>query len=313
MATFADRIDATRGCPSIVPPATIYHPVNNPGGVRCALADHLIKQIGADPDTGYARATFDNTGVQYGLGALEAGIIDVDAFLDLNASIGGYDADGVFQSTRSVGDPEGLRNAYASGLITSGLGGLGWTPTIDLRAYTDFSGNAAFADIHTSFWSVAMHERLVRDGVDPTLHSRWIYRSNDASRVPAALDAMDAWLTAIAADPAPGSPAERAARNRPASAAPGCWPTPGGAKVADLEACYTAPFTYTGDLRTVAGAPITSDVTCQRTTPDPSAYAVPFTAEQWQRLVEIFPDGICDYDVPGIGQVPLAGIWQRYD
>jgi hypothetical protein len=124
---------------------------------------------------------------------------------------------------------------------------------------------------------------------------------------------MDEWLTAIVADTAPGSAAERAARNRPASAAPGCWPTAGGAKVTDLDTCYTAPFTYTGDLRTVAGAPITSDVTCQRVAPDPSDYAVAFTAEQWQRLVEIFADGVCDYTVPGIGQVPLASTWQRYD
>ena len=209
-ATFADRIDATRGCPAIVPQATIYHPETNPTGVRCALRRSPRQAGRHGPATGFARATFDNTGVQYGLGALEAGAIDVDEFLDLNAAIGGYDADGVMQAERSVGDAVGIENAYRSGLITSGLGGLASTPAIDLRAYTDFAGSAAFADIHTSFWSVAMHERLVRDGVDPTLHSRWIYRSNDPTRVPAALDAMDAWLEAIAADDAPGTPAERA-------------------------------------------------------------------------------------------------------
>jgi hypothetical protein len=313
VATFADRIDATRGCPSIIPAETIYHPVTNPTGVRCALADHLIKQIGADPDTGFARATFDNTGVQYGLGALEAGVIDIDEFLDLNANMGGFDADGVMQAARSVGDPVGIENAYRSGLITSGHGGLAATPTIDLRAYTDFAGFGAFADIHTSFWSVAMHERLVRDGVDPTLHSRWIFQSNDGSRIPAALDAMDSWLDALAADTGRGTPAQKAARNRPEAAAPGCWPTAGGSKVTDLDACYTAPFTYTGDLRTVAGAPITSDETCQRRVPHPSDYGVTFSAEQWSRLLEVFPDGICDWERRGIGQVPLAGTWQSYD
>ena len=313
VATFADRIDATRGCPSIVPPTTIYDPVTNPGGVRCALADHLVAVLGTDPETGFARTTFDNTGVQYGLGALEAGVIDVDEFLDLNAAIGGYDADGLMQAARSVGDPVGIENAYRSGLITSGLGGLASTPTIDLRAYTDFAGTAAIADIHTSFWSVAMHERLVRDGVDPTLHSRWVYRSNDPTRVPAALDAMDAWLAAITADSGPGTAAERAARNRPAEAAPGCWPTPGGAKVPDLDACYAGPFTYTGDLRTVAGAPITSDVTCQRTAPRPEDYGVTFTPEQWARLLAVFAAGVCDYSRPGIGQVPLDATWQSYD
>jgi hypothetical protein len=314
VATFADRIDATRGCPSIIPPATIYHPVTNPTGVRCSLGDHLIKQVGADPETGFARATFDNTGVQYGLGALQAGVIDVDEFLDLNANMGGFDADGVIQDARSVGDPIGIANLYRTGLLTSGLGGLASTPTIDLRAYTDFAELfPGFADIHTSFWSVAMHERLVRDGVDPTLHSRWIFQSNDGARIVEALDAMDAWLEAIAADTGRGTPAQKAARNRPEAAAPGCWPTAGGAKVTDLDACYAGRFTYTGDLRTVAGAPITSDVTCQRRPPRPADYGVTFTAEQWARLLEVFPDGVCDWSRRGIGQVRLAGTWQSYD
>jgi hypothetical protein len=123
---------------------------------------------------------------------------------------------------------------------------------------------------------------------------------------------MDAWLSAIAADTAPGDTAERAARNRPAAATPGCWPTTGGAKVDDLAACYDSPFTYTGDLRTVAGAPITSDITCQRTVPVPENYDVAFNDEQWERLEEIFASGVCDYTQPGIGQVPLAGLWQTY-
>lgn len=313
VATFADRIDATRGCPAIIPPETIYHPVTNPTGVRCSLADHLTKQVGVDPETGFARATFDNAGVQYGLGALAAGVIDVEEFLDLNANIGGFDRDGLMQPGRSVGDPVGIENAYRSGLITSGHGGLASTPTIDLRAYTDFAGFGAFADIHTSFWSVAMHERLARDGVDPTLHSRWIYQPSDGSRVPAALDAMDEWLDAIAADTGRGSPAAKAARNRPEAAAPGCWPTPGGPKVTDLAACYAGPFTYTGDLRTVAGAPITSDVTCRRRAPRPSDYTVTFTPEQWTRLLEVFPDGVCDYTRRGIGFARLADTWQSYE
>ena len=67
----------------------------------------------------------------------------------------------------------------------------------------------------------------------------------------------------LAEDPAQRpSPAELAARNRPASATDGCWPTPAGPKVEDLHACYAGPFPYSADLRTVAGAPIPSDVTC---------------------------------------------------
>jgi hypothetical protein len=313
--SFASVVDATRGCPSIVPADEWYDPDTNPDGVRCALLDHLIKQIGVDPETGFARSILDNTGVQYGLAALESGVIDVDEFLDLNALIGGYDADGVMQSTRSIGDPVGVENAFASGVVTSGSGGLGSTPMIDLRGYTDFAGDDAFADIHTSYWSVAMHERLVRDGVDPALHSRWIYQSGDnTARVFQAVDAMDQWLTAIADDDASGTDAERVARNRPGAAAPGCWTTPDAAKITDIDACYTGPFTYTGGPNTIAGAPITSDVfICRRTATDPAEYTAEFTAEQWSRLETIFPDGVCDYSLPGVGQVPIAGTWQSYD
>ena len=70
---------------------------------------------------------------------------------------------------------------------------------------------------------------------------------------------------------------------------------------------------YTGDLRTVAGAPITSDVTCQRTAPRPEDYGVTFTTEQWARLLAVFAAGVCDYSRPGIGQVPLDATWQSYD
>lgn len=303
--TFANRISATTGCPAIVPPATIYDPVSNPTGVRCSLADLWVKQLGVDPDTGFARSTFDNTGVQYGLGALEDGVISVDQFLTLNEQMGGYDGDGLLQSERSVGSPMAIERAFSTGLVTSGLGGLASTPTIDVRVYLDNN-----VDIHTSFWSVAMHERLVRDGVDPRLHSRWIHAGGDA-RAAQALDAMDAWLTAIAADTAPGTDAERAARNRPTSAEPGCWASAGAEKIDDLDECYEL-FPYSGDLRTVAGAPITSEITCQRAAPDQAAYSVTFTDAEWDRLLAAFPDGVCDWSLPGIGQVPIAGTWQAF-
>lgn len=313
VATFANRVNATTGCPSIIPPETIYDPVTNPTGVRCSLQDHVIKQLGVDPETGFARGIYDNVGVQYGVAALEEGILDVDEFLDLNEGMGGLDRDGFPQAERSMADPDAIEAAFATGLITSGSGGLATTPAIDLRGYTDQFGNDLFGDIHTSFWSVAMHERLVRDGVDPAVHSRWITQSGD-SHFAEALDAMDAWLTAIAADQWYGSAAEKVVRDRPPEAAPGCWPTPGGDKVEDLEACYAGPFPFTGDPRTVAGAPITTDVTCHTKTPTPEDYAVTFSDEQWERLLSIFPDGVCDYDdLPGVGQVPLAGTWQSYE
>jgi hypothetical protein len=304
--TFANRIDATSGCPAVVAAnAVIYDPVDHPDGVRCALSDHLVNILGTAAD-GFAPALFDNVGLQYGLGALNDGVISVDQFLELNEHIGGYDRDGLPQAERSIADPAAIERVYSTGLITSGHGGLAYTPTIDVRFYTDQQ-----FDIHMSYWSVAIHERLVRDGADPRIHARWIY--NGGSRPVEALDVMEEWLNAIAADGAPGTPAERAVRNRPAAASDGCWPTPTSGKVEDLDACYSGPFPFAGDPRTVAGAPRTVDVAaCQRKAPSPDDYAVAFTSEQWDRLLAAFPLGVCDYDVAGIGQVPIAGTWQEF-
>ena len=72
-------------------------------------------------------------------------------------------------------------------------------------------------------------------------------------------------------------------------------------------------YPYHGDPRTAAGAPLANDVLkCQTVPVDAASYGVEFTAAQAARLVEVFPDGVCDWSVPGVGQVPLAGTWLAY-
>ena len=51
--------------------SVIFNAVTNPGGVRCTLWDNMVNIYGKDPNTGYARRTFDSVGVQYGLKALQ--------------------------------------------------------------------------------------------------------------------------------------------------------------------------------------------------------------------------------------------------
>ena len=92
---------------------------------------------GRDPKTGFARRPLDNVGVQYGLAALNSGTITKAQFLDLNERIGGFDHDGNLVAARSVADPDAIRAAYRSGLMSSGGGGLATTPVIDYRAYLD--------------------------------------------------------------------------------------------------------------------------------------------------------------------------------
>ena len=66
------------------------------------------------------------------------------------------------------------------------------------------------------------------------------------------------------------------------------------------------------DTRSVAGAPLTRDVVkCQLKPINVDEYQVRFTADQATRLKRIFPSGVCDYTIPGIGQVPLAGTFLR--
>ena len=68
-----------------------------------------------------------------------------------------------------------------------------------------------------------------------------------------------------------------------------------------------------GDARTAAGAPIINDrLKCQVRPVDPTKYKVTFAPQQADRLRRIFPDGVCDWRKPGVGQVPLAATWINY-
>ncbi len=85
-------------------PATRYDSETNPGGVRCSVLDLLVNQLGPRPESvwspqekaagrGFGGVPFSNTGVLYGLSALEAGTITTAQFVDLNAKLGGLDVD----------------------------------------------------------------------------------------------------------------------------------------------------------------------------------------------------------------------------
>ncbi len=76
-----------------VPASLRYHPAENPRGARPTVFDVARNIYGTDPRTGFALRPFDNVGVQYGLRALEEGIISPKQFLDLNDRIGGHDPD----------------------------------------------------------------------------------------------------------------------------------------------------------------------------------------------------------------------------
>src|SRR5947208_2384711 len=86
--------DPTQGFDAAVPVALRYNAATNPTGARGDIWTANVNAYGISPVTGFARNGYDNTGVQYGLQALNSGAISVTEFLDLNANIGGYDVDG---------------------------------------------------------------------------------------------------------------------------------------------------------------------------------------------------------------------------
>lgn len=60
-------------------------------------------------------------------------------------------------------------------------------------------------------------------------------------------------------------------------------------------------------------APLTGDILkCQLRPIRFEDYAVSFTPEEKARLKAIFPQGVCDYSVPGVSHRPLDGTWQDF-
>ena len=67
-----------------------------------------------------------------------------------------------------------------------------------------------------------------------------------------------------------------------------------------------------GTPRQGAGGPLSEDIMKCRLEPmRRSDYPVTFTDQQWNRLQQAFPGGVCDYSKPGVGQRDTIG-WLTY-
>jgi hypothetical protein len=301
-----------------LPETLRYDPVKNPIGARCDVYDHAVNVWGRDAKTGFARRPLDNVGIQYGLGALNAGALTKDQFLDLNAKIGGYDHDGKIVATRTVADLAAVRTAYRMGRMTWGGAGLATTPILDYRAYLD---DAPGGNIHLRYHSFSTRERLQKangytdNHVMLTDDRRW----GDSLKAPVlrqGLAQMDQWLTKIADDTSRDSKLVKLRRAKPADLVDACWtrdehPTkiverqmPTSGRCNELYPANSFP-------RGVAGSPLAADVIkCQLKPVSPSDYKVTFTPAEMARLKEIFANGVCDWSKPGVEQQPMTGTWQ---
>jgi len=310
--------DPTKGFDSVVPVSLRYNAVTNPTGARGDIWTANVNALGISPVTGFARNGYDNTGLQYGLQALNSGAISVTEFLDLNANIGGLDFDGGFVAQRSLGDITGIANAYKSGRVNTSINMT--LPVIDYRSYLDDQKN-----IHTRHRTFAMLERLIHANGTRDNMAVWTIPgttpNNNPNLIRLGITVMNQWLENLAADKSTASYAAKVIAARPASANDACWDTSG--RRIDEPATLAATLAGEGvcaqlypihaDPRLVAGAPRAEDILkCQLKPVTVTDYTVSFTPAELVRLNVIFPQGVCDWTKPGVSQQPMTDSWLRF-
>ena len=322
VAVGARRIDPDSNCGTL-PVALRYHATNNPTGARCDVYDHTVNTYGKDPLTGFARRPLDNVGIQYGLGALNAGVISVDQFLDLNERVGGFDIDANIlpPGNRTVADLDAARAAYQTGRLTNTGGGLASIPIIDYRGYND---EVPGGDIHVRYHSFSLRERLNKangrsdNQIMVVEDNRFGLYDNRSPLLQRMILAMDRWITAIKADARDVPQITKVIQNKPADLQEGCNTRAANPsfiaqpQVRDASTLCEQLYPSNSFPREVAGANVAADIIkCQTKAPLPGDYAVPFTPAQWTRLQAAFPQGVCDWSLPGLEQQGLRSTWLK--
>jgi hypothetical protein len=291
-----------------------------------------LKNIYGVGPNGYARQTWDNVGVQYGLQALTDGNITPQEFLDLNARVGSWkdpqdfvqegrpflpvgDFDpwssrnmrlspdgGITPAPRHEGDLAAMRAAYRHGLYFDGDIDI---PLIDWRHYLEEE-----LDMHNSHQSFASRRRMLDKDGDASNQVIWFTDARPArsfDQTPEALEVMDEWMANIRRHPKRG-----VARNKPELATDRCFTTQGEeiARGPDVWAgivddrpagACTERFPLHSTSRIVAGGPLRGGVyKCRLQSVERALRRGVYgswtpSAPELDRLKEIFPTGVCDY------------------
>lgn len=287
-------------------PTTAYDPQINPTGVRCDLEDYMVSILGRRAQDGFANNPTDNSGIQYGLHALLDRKISAAQFLDLNAKIGGRDIDYNVVPDRSHADEVALPIVYRSGAINEATN-MGSVAIIDIRGHD-------VEEIHHDFRSYVMRARLDKALGHHDNQVIWtgpIALVGDVMFAKNALTVMDEWLSAVEADPRDVPRERKIIEDKPVTAHDLC--TDGlGNEIPSADVCALLN-PYYEEPRMVAGEPFTGDILkCQLKPLDRSEYeSVPFTDEQWTQMQQIFPEGVCDWSKPGVGQQSTIP-WMTY-
>jgi len=285
-----------------VPTELRYDPAANPRGARPTIFDAAKNVYGTDPATGAALRPFDNVGVQYGLNAVNSGVITPAQFLDLNEAIGGIDSDGNYTPSRTTGDSGAIHRAYQSGLMLSGAGGLSEVPIVDNATSNEASS------YHYGWFHFALRERLRQ--TDGTAANMVMWRSVPSGHEQEAI--FDEWMDAWKADTSDALQRNKVIAARPAGAVDGCFA--GTAFIADALPFSSKPvspcsklYPVYSNVRHEAGGPLAANVLkCYLKPVDPSQYSVSFTPAEVDRLHQVFPNGVCDFTKPGMYWSPVV-------
>ena len=283
----------SRSCPG-VPDEQVYDAQTNPNGVRCTLQDYMVNAFGRDK-RGWARRGFDNVGIQYGLKGLRDGRISAAQFVDFNTHIGGADLDLNITAERTTADPIALRRLYRTGAIDS-ASNLDKVAIIDLRG----PDPGAFHDVYRTY---ALRARLMRNfgtAANQVLWRGQVPLIGDRSFADQAVFAMDRWLARVHADRRKIPLAQKIIKDKPKTVADRC--TDGSGNDQPAQVCDATVVSY-GTPRQGADGPLSEDIMKCRLKPmRRSDYPVAFSDQQWNRLQQAFPGGVCDYSKPGVGQ-----------
>jgi hypothetical protein len=317
----------------------LWYPQEQVEATKWTHFEDLVNIFGVDED-GYARTSWDNVGVQYGLQALKDGNINVDQFLDINARIGGWKApiDMVQEgypffgpldpfnfdpwsirnanralneygvAPRTEGNIEAIEAAWESGIIF--LGELDDVPIIDMRMYLD-----PFLDMHNARQSFSARQRMIDAQGHADNQLIWVSSPFAPPRdvIGEAFELLDEWITNIQANPDLG-----VVGNKPESATdmayfadgteatgPDVWD---GILDDDPPGLGTTAFPPFSSPRMVAGGDFKGDIFKTYLISVEEAIAGGFydpivlTEAQIDRLNEIFPDGVADYSQGCVGR-----------
>jgi hypothetical protein len=259
----------------------------------------MVNLSGKRPD-GFAYRGLGNAGIQFGLAGLRNGLVSPQQFVDINTKVGGLDIHGAPTPQRFGGDVPGLKRAYSAGAANE-ANHLDQVAIIDLRG----PDPGAFHDVYRTY---VMRARLLRNfgtAANQVLWRGQVPLVGDKAFANEAIFALDKWLARVEADHRKLSLAQKIRADKPEDVGDRC--TDGAGLPLPSEVCDQTVAAYSSP-RIAAGGPMTDDVLqCQLKPMRRDDYSVTFTNAQWAALKKAFPNGVCDYSRPGVGQRGAIG------